>query len=118
MAIEFSFDDLPTSTNSLYRAYNGRVILSKKYREFKNTMKSMIESLNIEPIEGDIALELDFYISDNRTHDLDNMLKSLIDTLQPSCFKDDNQIISIHCRKHSNCDKTYTSVRIAYSESP
>ena len=114
--IELFIPCLPPSVNSIYRSFRGRVCLSKTYKDFQTKMKDILEKrIDISPMTGPIALEVKFHISDRRKHDLDNLLKALIDTLQPICFADDNQIVSISAVKIMNCESSITLVKITES---
>ena len=107
MKIELPF--LPISVNACFRASKrGGVYKSKRYREYLEIMDEFFEKAKYEMLEGDLVLEVDFECKSKRKRDLDNLLKSLIDSLEGRLFENDSQIIEIHATKRIGCssDKT------------
>lgn len=112
MNIEIEIPFIPPSANALYRSYRGRVITSKKYKMFKESMIEYLQHIH-EPFLGQVQLFVTFYITDKRKHDLDNLLKGLIDTLQPTCILNDNQIMVIHAEKMLDQPDARTLIHIS-----
>ena len=84
------------STNTMYRAYGNRTILSKKGREYKKVIISEVHRQLggiPEPILDRLHVHATFYPPDKRKRDLDNHWKSLLDSLtQAHVWEDDSQI--------------------------
>ena len=57
-----------------------------------------------KPLEGKLWARLEFYLSNNRVVDLDNLCKATLDGLKGIAFKDDNQIFVLHLSKEVNKD--------------
>lgn len=89
----------PFSANAMYQCARGRIILSKKARDFKLDVANHLSRLGAKRIKGKISLTLIFMFKDKRRRDLDNMLKPLLDALKNSLFDDDSMIQKISARK-------------------
>ena len=88
---------LPPTVNTYYRNFHGRTILSKAARDYKQTVKEYV-LLNKIPSFGDARLQaiITIFSKDRRKQDLDNRLKSLLDSLgNASVFDDDSQFDKI-----------------------
>lgn len=74
---------LPPTVNTYYRNFHGRTILSKAARDYKQTVKEYV-LLNKIPYFGDARLQsiITIFPKDRRKQDLDNRLKSLLDSLE------------------------------------
>jgi crossover junction endodeoxyribonuclease RusA len=82
----------PPSVNTYWRHVGHKVLISKKGREYRNTVGWMSRA---GPEFGDARLhiEIDAYPPDRRKRDLDNLPKAIFDSLQHGgMFDDDNQI--------------------------
>jgi len=91
----------PPSANTYYRhiAINGhpRTLLSKKGREYRRIVASLLAVARSKPTERPVAVTLAVNPPDNRRRDLDNILKSLLDALEyGGAYKDDSQIEELH----------------------
>jgi Holliday junction resolvase RusA-like endonuclease len=72
-------------------------------------MKDFIESrADLEKITGPVNLELTFYTKGARQFDIDNRLKSFIDSFEHVLIEDDNNVKELSARKNNHCteDKT------------
>jgi crossover junction endodeoxyribonuclease RusA len=88
---------LPPSVNTYWRNFQGRTILSKAARDYKQTVKDYV-LLNKIPYFGDARLQaiITIFPKDRRKQDLDNRLKSLLDSLgNAGVFEDDSQFDKI-----------------------
>jgi Holliday junction resolvase RusA-like endonuclease len=80
-------------------------------REFQKQMTDVFENYKSIPmLEGKLLLDVTFEMSDKRSRDLDNLLKSLLDSLEGRVFKNDKDIFEINCRKFNNCDEFKTII--------
>jgi len=83
----------PVSVNQYYRSIpRGKfcsVILSQKGREFKAKVKSMVDA---SPTDQPVLVMIKLYPPTKRKYDVDNMLKSLLDSLIGIAYEDDSQI--------------------------
>jgi Holliday junction resolvase RusA-like endonuclease len=104
---------IPISVNACWRASKGgHVYKSKRYREFLKEIDTIFETIEYVKLEGDLILNVEFFCKSKRKRDLDNLLKSLIDSLEGKLFENDSQIVEIHCTKiiGSKEDKTILSL--------
>jgi crossover junction endodeoxyribonuclease RusA len=91
----------PPSVNKLWRAYNGRNILSKEGRLYKQIV-SLEFSLQNGFSFGNVPISIKMEIQppDRRKRDIDNIPKIVLDSLQNAgCFDDDSQIVELHLIK-------------------
>ena len=86
----------PPSVNKLYATVRGRRILSAAGRAFKRDVKRRVivsEYRHCLPIEGYLALTIEFIQVDRIARDIDNLVKPLQDSLQDAgVFNDDKMI--------------------------
>lgn len=88
---------LPPSVNAYWRNFHGRTILSKAARDYKQTVKEYV-LINKIPSFGNARLQaiITIFPKDRRKQDLDNRLKSLLDSLgNAGVFDDDSQFDKI-----------------------
>lgn len=74
---------VPPSINSYYgRRKNGGVYIKADGVKYRQDVALIVRHAGIEPLEGDLIMEIDFYPPDRRRHDWDNILKCLCDSLE------------------------------------
>ena len=93
----------PPSLNHYYRFVNGRVLISKKGRAYKEIVGHLLR--NMVPAEGRVELSVEVFPKSKRKYDLDNLLKCLCDALQGGAYHDDSQIHKITMEKFEPIDK-------------
>lgn len=111
--MDFEIPFLPISVNACWRStQGGRVYKSKRYMQFLKDMDAFLETVEYDKLEGELIMNVDFFCRSKRKRDLDNLLKSLIDSLEGRLFENDNQIVEIHSKKFIGCndDKTILSL--------
>ena len=67
-----------------------------------------------ELLTSHVSVRLEFYLSNRRVVDLDNLSKAVLDGLKGIAFKDDNQVIKLELSKQ--VDKENPGVRIFIRE--
>jgi len=85
----------PPSVNTYYRTYLGRMLISRKGREYRRAVLAEIIRQKVTQGLGDarLALTIGCHRGDRRKYDLDNLLKGLLDAMQHAgLFDDDGQI--------------------------
>ena len=111
---KFSFNFLPTSVNSSYRSFKSRVFKSQRLKDFQKKIDEMFDTFeNVEKLEGKLSIDVTFEMKGFRKRDIDNMMKSLLDSLEGRIFENDNQIFEMNVKKFDNCnqDKTIISIK-------
>ena len=88
----------PVSTNTFYRNFNGRMVISKRGRDFKSEVEMLIQSERGEhgvPLFGKELVSLNMVLNppDKRRRDIDNFSgKSILDSLIGGLYEDDCQV--------------------------
>ena len=90
----------PVSVNQYYRSIpRGKfcsVILSQKGRDFKAKVKELVD---VYPTDKPVLVMIKLYPPSKRKYDVDNMLKSLLDSLIGIAYFDDSQIVCLAVSK-------------------
>ena len=96
---------LPPSTNTIYKmTRTGRVYLNKSHLAFKDYVNKALSKEDIKISDKKLCLEISF--CGCRTNaDIDNMLKSLFDSMNGIVYEDDKQIYKIIVTKNSTGSK-------------
>lgn len=97
----------PPSVNTYWRHAVTRgekkrsiVYLSEKGREYRVAVACLIGNLLDEPIDEPIRLNLDVFLPDRRKRDIDNILKSLLDSMEHAgVYRDDELITTLKVNK-------------------
>jgi crossover junction endodeoxyribonuclease RusA len=100
MLIEIN-DILPVSVNSAYRTWRGRILISKKGREFKDQVNEIIKQY--DKVEGKVKMSITYYFKDKRCRDIDNYQKTLIDCMKNVVIEDDDLIYELNLKKYIGC---------------
>ena len=91
----------PVPINQKYSVNKGKMILSKKYQEAKKALQKEMWVINSpnKPAEGDVAVNIIFYFGNQRSNDIDNCLKILLDAAEGILFINDSQVTELHVFK-------------------
>lgn len=89
----------PPSNNRYYRhiskgAHAGRTLLSFDGRDYREAVKAIVGSRSAQKaLQGRLVVRIHAFPPDARRRDLDNVFKSVLDSLQhANVYKDDSQI--------------------------
>ena len=83
----------PPSVNHYWRSVQGRVLISREGRAYRETVAEAALVRRVKALTGRLELHIQAVPPDRRRRDLDNVLKSLLDALQHAgCYEDDSQI--------------------------
>jgi len=93
----------PPSVNTYWRAFRGRMIISRNGRLYRERVAAELKLSDVvKPLMLTCALKLTVavYPPDNRRRDLDNVLKAILDALAyAGVYADDSQVQEIHIRR-------------------
>lgn len=87
----------PPSVNTYWRTFNGRMIISAKGREYRETVgDQIILQRMVKHYSGLLRMEIEAFRPDKRRRDLDNLLKATLDGLaHADVYDDDSQIVDL-----------------------
>lgn len=84
----------PPSINSYYgRTRSGQVFIKEKGKEYRKYVVENFTVLSEKTLLDKISLKIHLYPPDKRKRDLDNVLKSLLDSLTHACVYEDDSLI-------------------------
>ena len=88
----------PPSVNSCWRTVNGRTMVSKKGRIYKQAAtRAVLAAGANKHLPGRLRVKLTAYPPDRRRRDIDNLTKLALDSMQVAgVYLDDSQIDDLH----------------------
>ena len=88
----------PPTVNTYYRSVNGAVKISEKGRSYRLAVADQVLiQRGAKHFSGRLLVRVTAYVPDKRKRDLDNILKSLLDSLtHAGVWEDDSQIDDLH----------------------
>jgi crossover junction endodeoxyribonuclease RusA len=107
----------PPSINHYFSYYQGRPILSKEARSYRQQVRKLAIDHHWKPLLGPLAVRIDITPPDDRRRDCDNVQKSILDALQHAgLFWDDSQVVWLLSIKHATEAKGRIRVQIDEAE--
>ena len=87
----------PPSVNTYWRNFDGRMIISAKGREYRETVgDQMTVQRMVKHYAGPLRVVIEAWRPDKRRRDLDNLLKATLDGLaHAGVYEDDAQIVDL-----------------------
>lgn len=87
----------PPSVNTYWRNFDGRMIISARGREYRETVgDQMTLQKMVKHFKGLLRVEIEAFRPDKRRRDLDNLLKATLDGLaHAGVYEDDSQIVDL-----------------------
>ena len=71
----------PPSVNGIWRAVQGRNILSQRYRHWREAASKALLLQRPKPVFGPVRIAIELAPPDRRAYDLDNRVKPILDLL-------------------------------------
>lgn len=103
----------PPSVNHYYRHVGFRTLISREGRAYRKRVCSILRAAGVTPMSGPLDVELDLHPPDKRRRDVDNVLKSLLDSLQHGrLYHDDSQIVRLSAEKSFIVSAGKVAVRV------
>jgi len=103
----------PPSVNHYWRMWQGRMVISKEGRAYRENVATILRAKGVTPQTGRLAVAIEAFPPDQRRRDLDNLLKALGDSLQHGgAFLDDSQIVWLLIEKAQVVPGGKVTVRI------
>lgn len=91
----------PPSVNAYWRAFKGRILLSRDGRAYKTAAALVAKTQGARILAGPVLVRVDVY-RPRRIGDLDNTLKATLDALRGIAFEDDAQVESLSAIRHDD----------------
>jgi crossover junction endodeoxyribonuclease RusA len=87
----------PPSTNTYWRMFQNRMIISAKGREYRKAVADQVLiQRGAKHLAGKMKVTIGAYRPDERKRDLDNLLKSTLDALSHAgVYEDDSLIVDL-----------------------
>ncbi len=109
----------PPSVNHYWRMWRGRMLISRKGRQYRDAVVAIVRATQVKPLLGPLAIHIELFPPDARRRDVDNALKALNDSLEHGgAFVDDSQIVWLLIEKSSNVRGGKVIVRICQCGPP
>ena len=91
----------PPTANTYWRRQGARYFISQRGQKYRlDTTKTCIPYRNHFKDDDRLKLSIKAFPPDRRRRDLDNLFKSVLDSLQFACvYKDDNQIDELSIKR-------------------
>lgn len=103
----------PPSVNHYWRHVGPRVMVSRRGRAFRESVRLVLAARGVRPIHGALRVQVEVYPPDNRRRDLDNVQKALLDALEHGgAYRDDSQIVRLELEKRESVAGGKAVVRI------
>lgn len=103
----------PPSVNHYWRMGHNRIYLGAEGRRYKAMVAGIVRYARVEPLIGDVSIEMEAYPPDRRRHDLDNLQKAVWDSLgKAGVYEDDSQVKHVRAWMLSPVDGGKVVVRV------
>lgn len=94
----------PPTVNTYYRhvviGRSPRTLISETGRRYREAVNTLVASTAPKRLEGDLTVHVEAWFPDRRRRDLDNLLKSLLDSLtHAGVWDDDSQVVDLRISK-------------------
>lgn len=101
----------PPALNHLYRAFDGKVLLSREGRAYKEQVGWLaLAAQQAPPLRGPVVVELVLY-RPRKAGDIDGPLKVLLDALEGHLWANDRQIVEMHVYRKDDKHNPRVEVR-------
>ena len=107
---------IPPSANIYWRMFRGRIVKSKKARDYQASVAKMVlaelgAKRKLPAFDGDVTVSLVVYRAARRG-DLDNFLKVTLDSLRGTVFADDDQVLRIVADRDDSKERPRVEIMI------
>jgi crossover junction endodeoxyribonuclease RusA len=103
----------PPSVNAYWRAFRGRVILSKAGRDYRRRIECMFECMPpVQLVPGEVEVSIVAYPPDARRRDIGNLTKCLDDSLMHLGLIEDDSLIRRAVQEWGEIDRENPRVEV------
>lgn len=90
----------PPAVNNLYATVNGRRVLTKRGRNYKDRVAAIVLAKGRPSVKGHCKVDIIAHYPDRRRRDLDGILKIVLDSLtEAGVYEDDSRIVELRVRR-------------------
>lgn len=89
---------------------------AQRYLQYKEMVGWVGRHEIKEPLQGDIAVSMRFFLHGGQTPDIDNLIKAILDGLNKVAWNDDKQVTKVTAERGYAENKNYECVEIGISE--
>lgn len=94
----------PPSVNRYWGSRGNRRFINKAGREFRQMVSEICSTMNVQSLNGRLAMFVALFPPDKRERDLDNYLKATQDACEHAgCYQSDSQIDHIQVIRQDTC---------------
>lgn len=116
MQIRFTIPGCPIPKQRARKGAGGRWYTPKKTRAYMDRVRGLAwinkPIGNVWPKDATYRVQLDIYFPDNRTRDLDNVCKGVLDALNSCLWDDDSSVHEIVMNRHLDKEKPRVEVEV------
>ena len=105
----------PPSTNAIWRSYNGRNILSKEARAWREAAYIELVEQAATPVHGPVEVWIELCSPTRRKFDLDNRVKAVLDLISRAGIIDDDNNTVLQ-KLTVSCGKGFVGARLTIKE--
>lgn len=91
----------PPSVNRYWRCTKRGVLRSKEANVYKSTVERTCKDMVTHKLSGDVSVTVNLY-RPQRSGDLDNFLKVVLDVVKGCVYDDDKQVVHIQAYRHDD----------------
>ena len=103
----------PPSINHYYRHVGNKVLISRKGKEYRQEVVSIVSRLGFKTLLGPLKMDIEIWPPDRRRRDVDNVQKALLDALEHGgIYGNDSQIHKLSIVKREPVSGGATVVRL------
>jgi len=122
MILTFRVDGNPIAKSNSYRIHNNCLYKTANCKKWEAKVELAARmAIEARGLSGSLPLiEKGYYVGMNikwfrrgsRRQDLDNIIKSIQDSLNKTVYYDDSQIIELSAQRFDNCPKDYVQIKV------
>lgn len=115
MRQEFIIPTAPVPKGRPRLGRRGRVFTPKRTKNYEMVVAANAIAAGVKSTDQPVEMEIHFYMKTPTSADIDNLVKSVCDSLNGIAYVDDRQVMRLVAAKHPS-KKPHTTVCITHNE--